>query len=519
LDRNIVNVCFNDNDNFLDAKLVEIQEPLPPPTPRETILSINKDWFLCNNQDIDCVIKGTNGITFEPADSNSYVACTQQDDNCPFVVDTDLNIEILGNNPIPNTISALVDTKETVKIGAGSYNIIEPLSQESDESFSLIREWGSSGSDDGQFNFPWSLALDENTNVYVVDRNNARIQQFDSSGNFITKWNVGPFQTPVDIAIDSSNNVYVAVISNGINMVNKYTSDGIFIKDWFVAGPNPFVDVQNAIEIDSMDNVYVSSNNQIFKYTNDGELITSWGSGGSEEGQFNQPVGIASDSLNNIYVTDKYNMRVQKFSSNGEFISEWGSNCQEHRVFCSEPQGISTDSDNNVYVTEYNAGRISKFNNEGEFITGWNVQSAYGIDIDRLSDNVFISTGTNHIQVYKPISNLFSDVNTICKDSGFDAGELRTYISNEQRIKQITCVNFVGECSGEVEDGETRECTVQNYVIAVNDSISNNGEVDFQTISNESQQILTTTNDIIQTTTTTSIIPTIPFTFGIPTIK
>jgi hypothetical protein len=236
-----------------------------------------------------------------------------------------------------------------------------------------------------------------------VDRNNDRIQKFDNNGNFITKWDVVAFQ-PIGIAADSFDNIYVTAIDNGINIVSKFTSSGEFIKSWFVGSPNPEFDTQNAIAIDSSDNLYVSSNNQIFKFTTDGEFIKSWGSKGSSNGQFNQIVGIATDDVsNNVYVTDKYNLRVQKFASNGDFITGWGASCQTNRVFCSEPQGISTDLSGNVYVTEYNAGRISKFTTNGQFITGWDVPSAFGIDVD-LPGNVYVSTGTDLIQIYRPIS-------------------------------------------------------------------------------------------------------------------
>ena len=61
----------------------------------------------------------------------------------------------------------------------------------------------------------------------------------------------------------------------------------------------------------------------------------------------------------------------------------------------------------------------------------------------------------------------------ICQDSGFDTGDIRTFVSNGQTIEQISCVNFVDECSGEIEEGgETKECTVQDYAVSVND-ISN----------------------------------------------
>ena len=125
---------------------------------------------------------------------------------------------------------------------------------------------------------------------------------------------------------------------------------------------------------------------------------------GSGNGEFNQIVGIATDSSNNVYVTDRYNLRVEKFTSDGDFVKSWGSDCQGARVFCSEPQGITTDTSDNVYVTEYNAGRVSKFTSDGNLILGWEVPSAYGIAVDRLG-NVYISSGTDVIQVYVPTSD------------------------------------------------------------------------------------------------------------------
>jgi NHL repeat len=286
-----------------------------------------------------------------------------------------------------------------VLVIAAVSNVISAMTSYAASSYTLIRQWGSGGIGNGQFNLPWSLALDSSNNVYVIDRNNERIQKFDNDGNFITTWSPGQFLQPVGIAIDSSNNVFVTAISNGANIVSKFTNNGTFIKSWLVASPNPNVDTQNAIRVDSSNNVYVSSNDRIFKFTSDGTFIKKWGSEGSGDGQFNQIVGIATDSSNNVYVTDKYNLRVEKFTSDGGFIKTWGANCQSERVFCSEPQGIATDSSNNVYVTEYNAGRVSKFTSDGGFVTGWDAPSAYGVAVDPLG-SVYISSGTNVIQVY-----------------------------------------------------------------------------------------------------------------------
>jgi len=44
------------------------------------------------------------------------------------------------------------------------------------------------GSDDGEFRFPLSLAVGPNQRIYVLDAGNARIQVFDSQGQYLTQW-------------------------------------------------------------------------------------------------------------------------------------------------------------------------------------------------------------------------------------------------------------------------------------------------------------------------------------------
>ena len=77
------------------------------------------------------------------------------------------------------------------------------------------------------------------------------------------------------------------------------------------------------------------------------------------------------------------------------------------------------------------------------------------------------------------INVIFSEtatVSKICQDSGFVTGDIRTFVSGQQTLEQITCVNFVGECSGNIDDGETRECTVQDYIVNINEI--SNGEIE-----------------------------------------
>jgi hypothetical protein len=51
-----------------------------------------------------------------------------------------------------------------------------------------IKNWGSRGTENGQFNVVHGIAVDASDNVYVADRENGRIQVFDAEGNFKTQF-------------------------------------------------------------------------------------------------------------------------------------------------------------------------------------------------------------------------------------------------------------------------------------------------------------------------------------------
>jgi DNA-binding beta-propeller fold protein YncE len=71
----------------------------------------------------------------------------------------------------------------------------------------VLAVWGTTGTGDGQFNDPTSVAVDPTANkVYVADPRNKRTQVFDLNGKFLAKWSVPEWGAPAgfeDLAIDS----------------------------------------------------------------------------------------------------------------------------------------------------------------------------------------------------------------------------------------------------------------------------------------------------------------------------
>src|SRR5437762_1023945 len=54
----------------------------------------------------------------------------------------------------------------------------------------LVKYWGDRGTRPGQFNTPHSIVMDRNQNLYVADRQNSRIQVFDTNGQFKQEWDL-----------------------------------------------------------------------------------------------------------------------------------------------------------------------------------------------------------------------------------------------------------------------------------------------------------------------------------------
>ena len=94
----------------------------------EPDLIVQKEWLVCNNDDVDCTIpaQGFGQISFDGPFSGNYTQCTSAQD-CPFVNDAGFDIQITGNSPTPSTFLAFINTSKNIFIGAGNYTVSEAL--------------------------------------------------------------------------------------------------------------------------------------------------------------------------------------------------------------------------------------------------------------------------------------------------------------------------------------------------------------------------------------------------------
>jgi len=143
-----------------------------------------------------------------------------------------------------------------------------------DKNGKWIKNWGSRGTGQGQFNIVHGIAIDTQGNVYVGDEGNKRVQVFDSNGVFKTQFtNVG---TPTALCI--------------------------------TRGPQQVLYVAHTGDPEGMDDA------AIYKVDLKGNVLGKFGSAGKLPKEFGLVNSIDCRNENELLVGELSNWRVQKLT-------------------------------------------------------------------------------------------------------------------------------------------------------------------------------------------------------------
>lgn len=141
----------------------------------------------------------------------------------------------------------------------------EPRVLKFDPQGNFIKQWGSRGSEPGQFLVAHAIQIDDQDNIYVADRENFRIQIFDTEGNYQKELKF---------------NAMVCAL---------YLHDDGFI--------------------------YMTSgfDGEWAKVDMDGNIIGTLGRPGTGNGEFGEGHFLVLDENDSVYIGDVINRRIQKF--------------------------------------------------------------------------------------------------------------------------------------------------------------------------------------------------------------
>ena len=126
-------------------------------------------------------------------------------------------------------------------------------------------QWGSKGTGPGQFALPHNIGVDRHGLVYVCDRENARIQVFDSEGEYLTEW--AGLNYPADIHMDWNNDIaYVAEMGGPYPpKISIRDLKGEELSSWEgrESKGEGLMEVAHGIGVDSKGNIYECEINQV----------------------------------------------------------------------------------------------------------------------------------------------------------------------------------------------------------------------------------------------------------------
>lgn len=255
------------------------------------------------------------------------------------------------------------------------------------------------------FSLTTGIATDSTGAVYVANSHNT-ILKITHAGvvmTFAGKPNVrgnadgissaAGFTYPIGIATDSSANVYVA--DKVSNTIRKITPTGVVTtlagtagivghKDGIGGNASFFAPI--GVATDSMGNVYVadSGNNAIRKVTPTGAVTTIAGlagESGEKDGigtaaRFSAPYSIATDSAGNLFVAEMSSHTIRKITSGGVVTTLAGKagdyghadGIGTNATFYA-PHGVATDKAGNVYVADFGNNTIRKVTPTGVVTT------------------------------------------------------------------------------------------------------------------------------------------------------
>ena len=262
-------------------------------------------------------------------------------------------------------------------------------------------------------NYPKGTAINSKGQMIAVEGNGTCVSVLTPEGEKIRTFGTagsgnGQLLNARGVTVDKDDNIYVADYGN--HRIQKFSSEGEFVAAVGCFGSNQLqFNCPVGVCYNHRDNnlhVADNGNHRIQVLTTDLRYERSFGTQGSGKGQFQNPLYIAFDDANHLYVTELFSHRVQVLTTEGQFLRTFTQKANGQRL--NFPFAIAIDSSSTVYVSENGPHCVSVFTSQGDYITTFGGEGSeegqfkyiYGLTINN-SDSIIASDRDNgRLQIY-----------------------------------------------------------------------------------------------------------------------
>ena len=171
----------------------------------------------------------------------------------------------------------------------------------------FLGKFGSHGSDAGEFDSPWGVAVDGEGSIYVADHANHRAQKFTPEGEFVAQFGSygsgkGQLNRPSDVTVDSDGDVYVCDWAN--DRVQVFAPDAKYIAT--LSG--------DAQELAKWHQEQVDANADVIKARRRAYTL-------EPEWRFSMPTGLEFDhAKSRLLVADTQRGRLQIYNKPNDYL-------------------------------------------------------------------------------------------------------------------------------------------------------------------------------------------------------
>jgi len=271
-----------------------------------------------------------------------------------------------------------------------------------DKEGNFLRQFGSHGSELGQFNQIKGMHIDREGHLYVCEWTSNRIQIFQGSPSMeeskeernsvseelstntpdLSKpaYLIGPSSSlPLKVLSGIEQSSGIAVAKNGEVIVASWSKHKVFIYSSKENNYHLIAEVggegsldgkffyPSGVAVTRENHILVTSHNKLQWFTMEGNLVHAVGGLGRDKMEFDSPTDVAVGNGGRIYVLDSKNKRVQILNGDGSYCGCFGFPHLTQKKD-DAPTALAINSEGNLYFVDSRNDCVHVFSSSGELL-------------------------------------------------------------------------------------------------------------------------------------------------------